>query len=210
MKKICMFLMLTILMSVGKLEASCNDSQMLANDIEYSIFESYDYDDVKSEVEFYGLSDELYLEVTNDYNDDVDVYTKDNFTDGVLVIQSKTVTEKINYSAKVYTTDTSCSNKILRNINFSTNKYNIFVSNEVCNDRYDTIKYCNPFYDVKDMSLTEFINLVNEEAAKLDVHYTFKDYVKMYYLYVLIPFLVISIVYIVRIIIFKRRKKQYV
>ena len=51
---------------------------------------------------------------------------------------------------------------------------------------------------------------VNEEAAKLDVHYTFKDYVKMYYLYVLIPFLVISVVYIVRIIIFKRRKKQYV
>ena len=101
MKKICMFLMLTILMSVSKLEASCNDSQMLANDIEYSIFESYDYDDVKSEVEFYGLSDELYLEVTNDYNDDVDVYTKDNFTDGVLVIQSKTVTEKINYTAKV-------------------------------------------------------------------------------------------------------------
>ena len=86
----------------------------------------------------------------------------------------------------------------------------IFVSNEVCNDRYDTIKYCNPFYDVKDMSLTEFIKLVNEEAAKLDVHYTFKDYVKMYYLYVLIPFLVISIVYIVRIIIFNRRKNQYV
>lgn len=210
MKKIYMFLMLPILMSVSKLEASCNDSQILANDIEYSIFESYDYDDVKSEIEFYGLSDELYLEVTNDYNDDVDVYTKDNFEDGVLVIQSKTVTEKINYRVSVYTTDTTCSNRILRNINFSTNKYNIFVSNEVCNDRYDTIKYCNPFYDVEDMSLTEFVNLVNEEIAKLEVHYTFKDYVKKYYLFVLIPFLVISIVYIVRIIIFKRRKKQYV
>ena len=35
MKKICTFLMLTILMSVSKLEASCNDSQILANDIEY-------------------------------------------------------------------------------------------------------------------------------------------------------------------------------
>lgn len=210
MKKMYLLFVITFLIWTPNLKASCNDSQILADSINYSSFEYMTDEEVASNVVFYNINDSLYFEVTNNYNDDVDVYNSNNFKDGVLTIESKTVTEKINYSLNVYTTDESCPNRILRKINFNTNKYNVYVYHDACKNRYDTIKYCNPFYDVDDMTLDEFVKLVNEETTKLDVHYSFKDYVKKYYLYVLIPFLVISIVYIVRIIIFKRRKKQYV
>lgn len=210
MKKILFFIFLSFV-SVNVINADCTDYEDVANKIEYSVFNIYNTDQTVNRIMIDKISEDMYLKVRNSYNSDEDTYTYSDSNEGLVFIDSKTVARKINYEIRVYTNDASCKNTVLRTIKVTTPKYNHYVTSDLCVGHYEDVKLCHPFYNVGEMTLDEFNKQVTEEIAKIDnSNLTFWDYVLKYLPFVLIPVILISIIYIVRIILLKRRKKQYV
>ena len=210
MKKVLFFIFLSFI-SVNVVNADCTDYEELANNIDFSVMNYYTGSDMNSQIIVTNLREDMYLKVRNNYNDDEDTYTYSDIKQGVITIKSKAISKKINYEIKVYTTDSSCPNTVIRTVNKSTDRFNPYINNSLCVGYYASIKYCGAFYDVKDMSPEEFASKVTEEIKKInDSKMTTLDYVKKYCLFVIVPVLIIIFIYIIKIIILKRRKKQYV
>ena len=210
MKKIIMFVV-TFIIGINVLNADCSDYEEIAIDITYGSVNYDSGEEVVSQISINNIFDGMYLEVRNNFNSDKDVYKDDSIVDGSVTFNTKTVLKKINYEIRVYTTDASCPNKVLRTIKVTTPKYNPHYTSDLCVGYYDKVKYCDAFYDIKDMDLDKFNKLVSEEISKIKVeNMTTLDYIKKYYLFALIPFLIISGIYITKIVLVKRRKKKYV
>lgn len=210
MKKL-IILIVSFIIGINILNADCSLYEEYASYVDYSTFSYYNSEEINTKIEIYNLSNNLYIEVRNSYNNDKDTYKFEDTNEGYLTFNTKTVVESINYEVKVYTTDSSCANKVLKTMTFTTPKYNPHITSSVCKGYYDKIEYCDPFYDIKDMDLDEFNKLVEEEIVKIkESEMTISDYIKKYYLYALIPFSVVTGIYVTRIILVKRRKKKYV
>lgn len=210
MKKIIMFIV-TFIIGINVLNADCSDYEEIAKDISYNVLSYFNTEDVNTRIDVNNLPSDMYLEVRNSFNSDKDIYKYEDTDSGNFFFYTKTVHRKINYEIRVYTTDASCPNKVLRTIKFTTPKYNPHITSDLCVGYYDKVKYCDAFYDIKDMDLDKFNKLVSEEISKIKVeNMTTLDYIKKYYLFALIPFLIISGIYITKIVLVKRRKKKYV
>ena len=210
MKKVLFFIFLSFV-SVNVVNADCTDYEDVANKIEYSVLNIFNEDEFVNRIMISELPENMYLKVRNSYNSDEDTYTYSDSSEGLLFIDSKTVTRKINYEIRVYTNDASCQGKVLRTIQETTPKYNPYVTSDLCVGHYDDVKLCHPFYNIGEMTLDEFNKQVTDEIAKLnDSKLNFWGYVLKYLPFVLVPFVLISVIYIVRIILLKRRKKKYV
>lgn len=212
MKKIFIILFSFMFCTLTIDALTCSEIKENVNNISYDVLRLYDFEEAKVEINFYGLNENYKVEVQNSYNDEVKTYTNNDFKDGILTFNSETVLEKINYRIRVYASDVNCTSNILKTYTFETPKYNSYITSSVCDGMYDTIDLCNPFYDTGNMTLKEFNEKVTELSDIINEPFKAKviKFIKNYYLYVLIPFLIISIIYIVKIILVKRRKKKYV
>lgn len=212
MKKIILFIILLVL-NISVLNAvDCELVKESAQDVETYVRELSTEDGIYSQIDIYNMNLALYAVISNDYNNNVVTYRYEDLKDGLLTFKSPTIAEEVNFKIKIYSEEQTCTTEPLKTINVKTRKYNVHSKNNICNNHYDDIELCDPFYDIGDMSLNEFIKKVENAINNLETekNYTWIDYIKMYYLFVLIPLLVIGGTYTFLIIKDKRRKKKYV
>ena len=196
-------ILFTCLIGVNNLNAICEeDADLVSYDLTYVDNEE---EGLKVKTIVYDIDEALYIKVTNDYNNETSTYDSSSLDEnGYIIFDSVYVFDYVNYTIDIYSKDETCSNKVLRTIKYKTNKYNSYSTNDVCKGNESTIDLCSSFYDTKDMSEEEFLSKVKD--YKFDK--SALGYIKRYYLYVLIPFLIGVIVFTIRLIIFKRGNKN--
>lgn len=211
MKKIIILLFSMLIFSFGflSLKADCSSvaSEALVVRAETINIDRGDETTVRIDVE--GLTENTYAIVINDYNDTKNTYNYSDTEEGKFSFNTDNVNKKINYVIKIYSVDTTCSIEPLNTLSVRTDKFNSYSMNDVCRNPYG-IELCGAFYDVGDMTYEEFNEKVSALVEEESKPFSKKlgSFIAKYYLYILIPFLIIVGIYVVRIIILKRGKKN--
>jgi len=211
MKKLLIFMTTLIIFSINSyaLKADCNDITKEALEVEEEMFKINNEEGVKISTEIYNLTKNLYVTVLNDYDNTPVTYHHSDFKDGILTIDTTTILSSINYVVKIYSEDATCGTEPLKTISYTTPKYNDYSTVDKCRGHESEIEMCSAFYDNKGMSSDEFMKLLDKEIKKQDeANHSFMYYVSKYYLFVLIPVILVILVYVIRIIILKRGKKK--
>ena len=200
-----LFVMLVLIININVLDASCEDAQELAKYVNFNYTTINNAEETNIRLEIHNLSGDLYAVVTNDYNNKTLKFaSSDNNEFGYISFNTDNINKNIVYNVSVYSE--SCSNNMLEKLSITTPKYNPYSIKDVCKGKSSEIEECKTFYDVKSNDSAEFIKTVEDKNKEKEL--IFIKYIKEYYLYVLIPFLIISVFYIIKIIIFKRRNKN--
>lgn len=157
-----------------------------------------------------NLTPNLYIKVHEDHNNSENKYGYEITKNGGLNIIQYYLGEKVKYTISVYATDNNCKDK-LNTLSITTKKFNTKYYFKVCveNPKYEK---CKPFYEPtkedKKQSNTEFVKEVREyEKTHKSFGKRIGEYIKKYYLYVLIPFLTIALIFIIIILIKKYQLK---
>ena len=200
---ILVFALFTCLIAAKEMYAVCKEE---ADNISYDIIYVDNEDEgLKIKTIIYDIDENLYIKVKNDYDNQEATYTSSDFNDyGYITYQNPNVFKNVNFTINVYSNDETCSNEVLRTIKYNTNKYNPYSVNDVCDGYENKIDLCASFYDVDNMTEEEFVNKVKDYKFDKSI----LGYIKRYYLYVLIPFLIGLVIFTIRLIIYKRRNKN--
>lgn len=211
MKKIILFVFAFLVFSINKynLAADCEDIMNEAKEVDKIMLNINNSEVTKIQTMITNLTNNLYVVVLNDYDNNSITYHYSDVVDGVLNIDTFTINKNINYVVKIYSEDKTCGDSSLKTINYTTPKYNEYSTYIKCQETETEIELCSAFYDVKDMTYEEFVKKVDNEIEKIEneSHFLMK-YIKKYYLFVLIPIILIVAIYFIRIIILKRGSKN--
>lgn len=210
MKKILTFILIIITLSINTciLKADCTKITKEVSNVK-SEMKAIDNDkETKVRIEVSNLTENLYVVVMEDYENSSITYHYEDFVDGDLNLDIYKIIKTTNYIIKIYSEDTTCGTESLKTMSYKTPKFNVFYSNSKCQENRK-LEMCNAFYDTKSMNANEFSQKLNEEIRKLEEsEKSFMDYILKYYLFVLIPIIIIVLIYIVRILILKRGNKN--
>ena len=211
MKKIIilLFSILTFSFGLNNLSAECNDVASEALLVRAETINIDSSEEITVRIDVSGLTEGMYAIVINDYNDTKNTYNYSDTEEGKFSFYTDNVNKKINYVIKVYNVDTTCSVEPLNTLSVKTDKFNSYSMNDDCRNPYG-IELCGAFYDVGNMTYEEFNEKVSALVEEESKPFSKKlgSFIAKYYLYILIPFLIIVGIYVVRIIILKRGKKN--
>lgn len=156
-----------------------------------------------------GLSESLYAVISNDFNDTKVTVKFSDLVDGKYDYPSPNINRVVNYVVSIYSSDEGCSGDTLKNFKVKTEVFNEYYYSTLCQNNPD-LDLCKPMLDNSEILPSEFEKKIEDAIAYRDRTTMQKlwDFVKSYYLFALVPFLIISIIFIVRIIILKRGKKD--
>ncbi len=215
MKKFLSLVTIIILLTinVNVLKADCEQDKEDAKYISYFTNPIIQDDKINIYTDLYGIKENMYVTVYDSISKETKTYNygDENFEYGALYIRSWDVNEKIEYVIKVYS-NLCEKDEVLNTIEISHDKVNKYAYSDICkeNDNVYKSEWCEPYKDTSNMSEKEIEKKIKQDAKSFDFKYNVKIIVKKYYLFVLIPVLLISIFYIVRIILIKRNKKKQV
>lgn len=209
-KSMGIFLVLFVsFFNLSIIKADCNDIKSEAELVGKNITNIGTRDYITVKIDIGDLTEKIYIVVLNDYNDEVKTYHYSDTKDGLVSFETIDVNEKINYIVRVYSEDTTCGIEPINTISFKTSSYNPYSLNDICDNDYN-FEMCNYFYDVENMTLDEFRKQVSKLIEEEEKPFSKKliEFMLKYGLYVLIPFVLIVMIFVIRIIIFKRGKKN--
>lgn len=216
-KKICLFLLLSTFIGLNVLKADCEEAKQEGENLLVSIEPAT----LKTEdtlVEIVLVSDNIYIEVSENYSNTKQTYYKKDLGDSIfLKLKSPDIFTNITYEIKTFYTNQECGIDPIKVFSIETGIYNKLSDLKICWDKlyldicknYYTTEDIEKFGNIQDLSEEKINKLVNEELTKEEEKskINLKDIIKEYYLYVLIPIIIISIVYIIVIVIVKKRKE---
>ena len=117
------------------------------------------------------------------------------------------------YTIKVYGgQNSSCKNELLRTMTYTAKPYNDMIKTSQC-EKYPEHELCQVFTDkTQNMTRDEFNSAMKEYEKEVESkNFTFKkllNLLKEYIVYILMPFGIITIIYIVKIDKFKKKEKE--
>ncbi len=170
-----------------------------------------DYEIVKVYAVVSNLKEGMSVLVTNDYNNKEETLNYSDSDNGVLKIESPSIYMRVNIKVKVYASSGEC-NELLREESIKTESYNSYTNSELCTENKD-LKVCDPFYDANSKTPEEFKQLIKEEREDvIEANKTTGDKLVeslgKYWIFILIPILIIVIIFVIRIVIFNRGKSN--
>lgn len=206
---IVVFSILAFTVGINKVYAECKDTQSNSLFVNADVINIDNGEDTNVRIDVSGLTEDLYVVVMNDYNDTKRTYYYADTEEGKFSFYTDNVNRNINYVIRVYSVDSTCSTEPLNTISIKTPRFNPYSVIDVCHTSY-YIELCDAFYDIGDMTINEFNEKVSSIIEEKSKPFSKKvgEFISKYYLYVLIPFLLIITIYVVRIIILKRGKKD--
>lgn len=222
MKKKIIFGLLTLLFLVNVVSAdeTCDISKEEAKNI--LIFRNYEVneeDEKYINISIMLPSDKVYIVILNDYEEEIKKYSyTDADENGLITISSPNIYKNITYTIKSYTTDENCDIEPIETYVIDTGIYNRYSKEEICVSgtyidacqsyltKEEIDKYLN---GDENISIDEFMTIVNKEYDKNNMSNKDKviEFIKTNYLYVLIPFVVLSLFFGIKIFIVKRGQK---
>ena len=193
-------------------KAVCNDDVLLAaKNIEVEAIPMTE-DLIYYVIKISNLTPDVYVTVYEDDNKTTTTYTYEDSTDGVIEIEHWYIYEKVYYTVNVYSSVDGCTDESLNEIKVNTKKFNERSRSVICEENPDYEK-CGVFYEeangeeITDEEFLEEIEKYNEEKNLSFWDKTWNT-LKEYYLYVLIPIVVVSIIYGIVIYVYKAKRGE--
>lgn len=222
MKKIMFTISLFLFINFDSLYALCDDDELnkiidevnvtLVEDSTDTILEDGSVIPNSKDREYaYYLLIGPYSELVNakviDTSTDKIYDTKYNSNYGALVYGSYIHFDEKNYLIKIYGSKKSaCPNEELKTLNYKVPKYNTNQLSSYCdNHQYD--EKCKLDADVSVEEFEEYVEQTEYQEMLNEMNFIEKVwfYIKKYYLYVLIPIVIITLCYLVSIKIYKKK-----
>ena len=116
--------------------------------------------------------------------------------------------EETTYTVRVYS---ECSNELLKTMKHTVPRLNRMIKNEVC-AKYPDHELCQTFTNkTKDMTEQQFLKKMNEydqSQQKTSFGTKILQIIREYGIFILIPFLLITLVYIIKVQEFKKKERK--
>lgn len=213
MKKIItlVFLMLVFSLNSLVLNADCESDKNDAEMVFYEVAPIYnDNGQIDIYLDMYGLTEELSVKIFNDFENQTHTYTYDDVDefDGALGTIVSNVNREINYKVEIFSN--SCGVEPIKSYDSQVKKVNVYAFDDVCKNEQYKSDLCKADADIDTdkMTIEEFRKKVKKEIKNYDFKINIRTSVKRYYLFVLIPMLIVIIYFVVRIILLKREKNK--
>lgn len=193
-------------------KAVCNDDVLLAaKDVKVEAIPMTE-DLIYYVIKISNLTPDVYVTVYEDDNETTTTYTYDDSKDGVIEIEHWYIYEKVYYTVNVYSTVEGCADESLNEIKVNTKKFNERYGYVSCEENPDYEK-CHPFYEApvgEEQTDEEFYEEIQEYNKEQNMSFWDKvsSAIREYYLYVLVPIVVVGIVYGVLIYVYKAKKGE--
>lgn len=217
MKKISLIIMMSLIGGINLLYADCEEAKSEGENLIVTV-EPATLKDEDTILQVIMISDKIYLEISEDNTGSTNKYYKSDLGDSVfLTIKSPDIYSNVKYEIKTYYSDETCGVEPIKTYTVETGIYNKFSDSEVCWDKLDldvcknnyTADEVKKYYNDKELSEDNIEKIIKEEKTQKDAENkkSVIDIIKEYYLYVLVPIMVLSVFYVTRILIIKKRKE---
>lgn len=128
--------------------------------------DQYQYIQEYIQVNILNITENMYVEVTNDVNDDEVTYQYSDTTDGTLSFEWREIGTLIKYTIKVYTSEgTDCGGNLLRTLSIQLPRYNMYSEFAICNQVTDYTP-CDRFVFSEDIEEGTFMKNIRKEIEK--------------------------------------------
>ncbi len=196
-----------------------------------NVYAECDKDNIEDLREWATKAEVLFTETTNAYSDqfayflsvtpardDIIVKVEDQYGAmdeaqeykevNLYAVGCNTNLEEMTYTVSVYS---KCNNELLKTMKYIVPRYNRMIQNDVC-EKYPNHELCKAFTNAtKDMSEADFLKTM-EEYDKAHTETTIWEkivsIVREYGIFILVPFLIITLVYIIKIQEFKKEERK--
>lgn len=191
-------------------KAVCNDDVLLAaKDIKVEAIPMTE-DLIYYIIKISNLTPDVYVTVYEDDNETTTTYTYDDSKDGIIEIEHWYIYEKVYYTVNVYSNVEGCTDESLNEIKVNTKKFNERYGYVSCKENPDYEK-CDPFYEApigEEQTDEEFYEEIQEYNKEQNMSFWVKvsNAVKEYYLYILVPVVVVATIYGILIYVYKSKK----
>ena len=214
MKKItlCILVMVSLLFSVSELDASCKDASKDAEKIKYEIDKAATLEEFYIKAVIKGITENVYVKVTNE-NDSMipdKVFHYSDTDKGTIKFDTDNFLYKNTYIVSIYSEDDTCGTDPLEQFDFVLPSYNSYSSYDGCKE-YDYLPACDSFYDTEGFSEEDFNSLFEYQKIVIKpatMSNLILHYIKKYWLFVVIPILIIVLIYTYRIVKLKKGEKK--
>jgi hypothetical protein len=196
-------------LGVVNLKADCNTDKEIAKNMYIDgIALLADDDTIDIYIELYGLTEDMYAEYYNTFTGETLKYTWEDFKEenGNLYLVTKTVTKPSNFSVTIYSN--SCGSDKLRTYEYQYGTLNKYAVSDFCKDNQHKSDWCKGDANTEGMTEEEVKKKVERDVKLYDAKAKVQESVKKYYLYVLIPFLLVILIYAIRIYLFKKKQDE--
>ena len=225
MKKICAIVILIIIaLTTPKVFAICNDKELIdaAQKITINFEEDTDYEITVTDSagkQMKSIVERSYAYILNftPYNENLLVGAKENLNDTLTTavydeyIKKLYIGSSIHYSPKKYTiyiysnNINSCYGELLRTMEYTVPAFNEFSLSTFCKENPD-VKECGMTYDSSGLDEKKIDKLIKTASVKnLPAKERLLNNLAKYWYFILIPILLISIYYSVKIHIYKKK-----
>lgn len=157
--------------AVANIKATYEEAEELVADLGPG--ESGENDQIINEyfkLTFYNLSEDFYLKITNDYNNEVKYIRYNDVQSGVATYDWKETSEIVNFKITIYSSDsTSCPNEEYRIITLSTPRYNSYWNSAKCTGNesfYLCQKYITENEEIDDATFKEKLEAFENKKAE--------------------------------------------
>lgn len=128
--------------------------------------EEYDYTYNYFKITIMNITENFYIEVTNDQNNQKLRFDYSDSEDGVVTFDWEGLSEVTNFTIKVYASNnTKCSGETYRTVYLTTPRYNSYYNYAICNEASDYYM-CQKYVSFKDVDYYTFMESVNKYIEK--------------------------------------------
>ena len=167
-------MLLVFFLFTSNVEAACTNKEKLdvgakAANIKHNyeiVQDTEQAEDGESTDEYFkitilNISKEIYVEVSNDVNNQSRTYTYDDTDNGIITFNWEENEVKTNFTIKVYASDYSnCKGDLLKTIKFTTPHYNDFYNRAICADMTD-FYLCQKYISTDNVDESMFISKID-------------------------------------------------
>lgn len=119
------------------------------------------------QVNILNLTENVYIEITNNVDSTKDTYQYSNATDGNVSFTREDIGTLITYTIKVYASaNTGCEGSLLKTLYVSLPRYNSFSTYSICENMPDH-DMCQKYVNFEEMSFSDFETEMKEEVEKI-------------------------------------------
>lgn len=127
-------------------------------DLEGQPFEgAYEVTEESLKITVYGISNDIFIIMTSDENDEEVVINNENSTDGKYSFVNENITDLVNYKFDIYSNVESCDTTLLKTVNFTKPFLNPNARYEACVDNQN-VPFCQKY-------ITKLFNIPEEELV---------------------------------------------
>lgn len=138
----------------------------------------------KIKINILNVTDDVYVVLKNNLNNQSRTFYKKNTTDGIASFYQDGTDTIVNYTLEVYSNKYSCAGELYKKLTLTTPIYNTYSELEACSENPE-FYYCQEFITTKQITYDKFIeNLkeyVEEEEIKEKREKNIWDKIKEFY-----------------------------